>query len=122
MADDWFGHRDPLTGKKRGNPDEWIDWDHILVSAFSTIEAHTDSHGLFRWEIEDEAVYVDAVERIDKFEQSKDQITGSKGYKPSPGAYFTPEVKTRRSNGHIQTFGEYMQAEIAKLSPEVPEG
>lgn len=121
MADDWFGHRDPLTGRKRGNPNEWIDWDHILVSAFSTIEAHTDSHGLFGWELDDEAVYVDAVRKIDKFEESKHLATSGTNYKPTPGEYFVPELKTRRAGGHIQTFKEYMDSQRAKIVEEASE-
>lgn len=118
MSDDWFGHRDPRTGEKFGDRDEWISWDHHLVTAYQTIEAYTDRNGNLRWELEDEAVYVDAVPKIDKFEEAKDLITGAKNYKPTPGEYFVAEVKTRRSSGHIQTFPEYLEAQRKKTLEE----
>ena len=114
MADDYFGHRNPFTGEPQGNPDEWIEWDHFLVTADETIEAHTDQHGLFRWETVDDAVIVNAVRKIDKFEEAKTLITSVKGYKPRAGEYFVPEVKSRRSSGEIQTFPEYLEAQYEK--------
>lgn len=109
--DDWYGHRDPLTGEPLGDRDEWISWDHALADAFQTIEDFTDSaSGLPVWQIEDEAVEVDAVKKINKFRKSVEMATKGtekKPYKPSPGEYFVPKIFSRRSDGSVQSFHEW---------------
>ena len=120
MGDDWFGHRDPLTGESRGDRDEYTSWDYALQNAFQTIEDYTDSRsGLLMWEIEDERAVVDAVRRINKFEQAVALTTAGtekKPYKPRPGEYFVPKMWSRESdeNGDdvYQTMREWIEQQI----------
>ena len=113
MRDDWYGHRDWFTGEPEGDKDEWLDWDHALADAFQHIESFTDSHGLLIWEREDEAVVVEAVRQIDPFEAAKEITTSGKNYKPQPGEYFVPRLKSRRSGGGFQTYEEWVLKDIA---------
>lgn len=119
--DDWFGHRDPLTGAEIGDRDEWTSWDHALANAFQTIEDYSDEYGLLVWERDDEAVEVDAIKKIHPFKRSVDLLTkGSqkKPYEPRPGEYFIPKMKTRRKdedgNPKYQTYSEWVKAEAEK--------
>ena len=53
---------------------------------------------------------IDAVKKIHPFKESIDLVTkGTKKhpYQPAAGEYFVPKVKSRRSNGHLQTFSEW---------------
>jgi hypothetical protein len=110
MNDPWYGHRDLTTGMPYGDRDGWLEWDYALVSAYQTIEDFTDNNGLLKWEMDDDAVFVDAKRQIDKFEEAKQQTTGGTKYKARDGEYFIPDVKTRRSDGHFQTFTEWVEA------------
>lgn len=97
MGDDWFGHRNVWTFEPEGDKDEWTEWDYLLSRAFQTVEDWTDSHGLLKYEVDDPKgrVYVEAVRKIDKFEEAKEAVTGGKNYKPKPGEYFIPRVEKR---------------------------
>lgn len=116
MRDDWFGHRDPLTGEPLGDRDEWLDWDHALAYAFQTIEDYSDSAGLLQWQLDDEAVEVNAIRKINKFQAAVDVMTKSRGgkpYEPKPGEYFVADLFTRRADGHIQTYREWVEKQVA---------
>ena len=116
MGDDWYGHRDPMTGLPFGDKDEWIDWDHALLFAFQTIEDFTDKgSGLLAWETDDEYVEVNAIKKINKFQEAVDLKTkgsAKKPYKPEPGEYFIPDMFSRRKdeNGEevFQTYSEWV--------------
>lgn len=120
MGDDWFGHRDPLTGEPRGDRDEYTSWDYALQNAFQTIEDYTDSKsGLLVWELEDENAYVTADKRYNKFQAAIDKKTqGSKNkpYQPEPGEYFVPGLKSHvvDENGdyQFQTMREWIEQQI----------
>lgn len=119
--DDHFGHRDPFTGEPRG--EGWTSWDYALVNALQVIEDYTDKYGILVWERDDEAVEIDAVKRIHKFQSAVDRATAGtdkKPYKPSPGEYFVPEIWSRRTdeqgNEVIQTYDEWLAKEIAKAT------
>ena len=114
MGDDWFGHRHPWSGEKMGDRDEWIEWDHILSRTLQTIEDYSDQYGLLAWQLDDDAVVVDAKPKIHKFEQAKQEIENGKNYKHAPGRYFVPDLYTRRSDGHIQTFREWIEKMAAE--------
>lgn len=121
MGDDWFGHRDPLTGMPQGDKDEYLSWDWALLNAFQTIEDYSDKHGLPTWEIDDERVVVEAHRRIDKFQRAIDERTRStkaREYKPVPGEYFVPDVHSREidENGNevFNTFREWVEKSIEK--------
>lgn len=122
MGDDWFGHRDPFTGEPVGDKDEYLTWDYALMNAFQTIEDYTDQKsGLPVWELDDEAVYVDAVRKTNKFQQAIDEATrGSKTkpYQPSPGEYFVPDMNTRRKDGEgkpvFQTYSEWVKKSVSE--------
>lgn len=121
MGDDWFGHRDPLTGEPQGDKDEYLRWDWALLNAFQTIEDYSDKHGLPTWEIDDERVVVEAHRRIDKFQRAIDERTRStekKQYKPVPGEYFVPVVHSREFDDAgkevFNTFREWVQKSIAE--------
>lgn len=124
MRDDWFGHRDPFTGDEIGDRDEWLSWDHALVSAFQTIESYTDEYGLHAWEVADEAVEVMAVSKTNKFMAAKERIernrSKKKNYTPPAGEYFVPEVKTRRSGNAYWTFDEWVKHETDKIEEDTP--
>lgn len=101
-----------------GDPSRWTDWDYALGYAIQIIEDFTDQYGLLAWEVEDEAVEIDAVKRRHKFKAAMDRATAGsdkKPYKPEPGEYFVPEVWSRRSDGRIQTFSEWVQSHAEKV-------
>ena len=122
MGDDWFGHRDPLTGEPRGDKGEFLSWDWSLLNAFQTIEDYTDSKsGLPIWEMDDERVVVDAVRKVNKFQRSIDERTKGtekKPYKPVPGEYFVPNMWSREKDESgesvFQTFREWVEKSIEK--------
>lgn len=117
MHDDWFGHRDPLTGRPTGDREEWIEWDHLLADTFQTIEDYTDEYGLLAWKRDDEAVEIDAVRKIHKFKAAVDQATAGsakKPYQPRPGEYFVPRLYSRRSDESTQTFREWIEAQVSE--------
>lgn len=119
MRDDWFGHRNPLTGKPLGDRDEFTAWDHALIGAFQTIEDYTDEYGLLAWEREDPQVAINANRKIHPFKEAlemKTKGTDKKPYKARPGEYFVPEVISQRSDGSIQTMREWIEREIEKES------
>ena len=121
MGDDWFGHRNPLTGAPQGDRDQYLSWDWALLNAFQTIEDYSDKHGLRTWEIDDERVVVEAHRRIDKFQRAIDERTKStekRPYKPVPGEYFIPDVHSREfdedGNEVFNTFREWVEKSIEK--------
>lgn len=117
MRDDWYGHRDPFTGAKMGDKDEWLEWDHLLADTYQIIEDHTDEYGLLVWEREDEAVAIDAVRKIHPFKESVDLVTSgtaNKPYKARPGEYFVPDVSSRRSDDSLQTFRQWIEGQTPK--------
>lgn len=114
MQDDWFGHRNPLTNRPQGDKDAWIDWDHALVSAFQTAEVFTDQDGIYRWDMDNDYVVVDAVRKINKFHEARDLITSGKRYNPRPGEYFVPDVKTRHSSGELPTYLDWVEEQREK--------
>ena len=121
MGDDWHGHRNPFTGMPQGDRNEWTTWDHVLANVLQTIEDYSDQYGLLAWQLDDEPVYVDAVRRIHKFEQARDEATrgtANKPYKPRPGEFFVPRVGTQRSDGKMQTYREWIEAQAAKYAEE----
>lgn len=122
MGDDWYGHRDPLTGEPQGDREEYSSWDWSLLNAFQTIEDYTDSKsGIPEWVLDDERVVVDAIRMVNKFQRSIDEKTkgtDKKPYKPIPGEYFRPEVHSREfdedGNEVFNTFREWVEKSIAK--------
>ena len=113
MRDEWYGHRDTFTFRPDSDREEYLDWDFALFDALQTIEDNTDQYGLLSWELADDAVEVDAIKKVHKFEQARDLATkgsAKKPYQASPGEYFVPDVWTRRSGGHIQTWQEWMES------------
>lgn len=122
MGDDWFGHRNPLTGEKTGDKDEFLSWDWSLLNAFQTIEDYTDQKsGLPIWEMDDERVVVDAIRKTNKFQRSIDERTKgtkTKPYTPIPGEYFVPEMwsreKDENGNDRFQTYREWVVKSLSK--------
>lgn len=122
MGDDWFGHRDPLTGRPMGDRTEYTRWDWALANAVQTIEDFTDEKsGLPQWELDDERVVVDAVRKVNKFQRAIDERTKGtpkKPYKGVPGEYFIPEVHSRETdeegNEVFPTFREWINKNVAK--------
>lgn len=117
MGDDWFGHRDPLTYAKAGNSEEYTAWDWAILNAFQTIEDLTDDKsGLLVWEMEDDSAYVTADRKTNKFEAARDKKTQAKNYKPIPGEYYVPGLKSHRvdddGNYVFQTMRQWMEKEI----------
>ena len=120
MRDDWFGKRDPWTGEPSGTMDEFTSWDYALMDAFQTIEDFTDQKsGIPIWELDDEAVYVDAVRKFNKFQQAIDNATKgskSKAYEPAPGEYFVPDMGTRRKDADgspiFQSYSEWVRKSV----------
>lgn len=111
MEDDWYGHRDPLTGAPTGDRDEWIGWDHTLVNAYQLIQDFTNEHGLLIWEVDDpkERVTVLAERKIDKFKAAVESRTGGKKYKALKGEYFVPKLDLRAKEW--PTFDEWVQSQ-----------
>jgi hypothetical protein len=113
MRDEWYGHRNPLTGEELGDRTEWISWDFALLDAFQTIEDYTDdSSGVPIWELMDEEVDVQANRKINPFLAARDNKTkgtATKPYKPQAGEYFVPVIVSLRPDGHIQTYSEWLK-------------
>src|SRR5690606_5854193 len=80
--DDWYGHRDPLTGHPQGDRDEWVTWDHALANAYQTIEDYSDEYGLLPWTLDDEYIDVYANKKIHKFKAAVDNATKGTEKKP----------------------------------------
>ena len=110
MEDEWFGHRDWWTGAPEGDRTEWVDWDFALVAAFSAIEAYTDSNGIRQWQKEDPEQRIDALRKIDPFNEGVDRIKGSKNYKAKPGEYFVPDMKTARPDKSFWSYQEWVES------------
>lgn len=117
MRDDWYGHRDFFTGKPAGDKDEWTRLDYLVIEAYQIVEDITDETGMLIMDQDDEAVTVGAVRKINKFRAAIDNATkGSekKPYKPRPGEYFVPDIKTRRSGDKRITYTEWREAKLEK--------
>lgn len=100
-----------------GDPHAWTDWDLALAYSIQVIEDFTDQYGLLAWEVEDEAIQIDAVRKIHPFKESVDLVTkGSpkRPYQPAPGEYFVPDMWSRRKDGSIQTFSEWVESTVEK--------
>lgn len=108
MYDDHFGFRDPFTGLPFQEP-EWTEWDYVLAQVDQLIDDYTDSNGLLAWEVDDphHRVRVDAVRKIDRFEQAKQQITNKSRYKPVMGEYFVPRLS--KTTEEWPTHSEYFE-------------
>lgn len=119
MRDEWFGHRNPLTGAPMGDREEYTSWDFALLEALQTVEDFTDSKsGLPIWEVETPWVEVDAVKKVNKFQASIENATKGterKPYKPRPGEYFVPALYSRKTdeegNEVFWTFREWASRE-----------
>lgn len=99
-----------MTGEIVGDPHAHTELDYALEYAIQVIEDFTDQYGLLAWEVDDEAVEVKAIKKIHPFKESMELVTKGtpkKPYQPTAGEYFVPEVRTLRTNGHIQTFTEW---------------
>lgn len=113
LRDDWYGHRDPFSGKPTGDKDEWLDWDYALVDAVQTIEDYSDQYGLLQWELDGDGVVVDAVKKHHPFEAARDaktKGTAKKPYVPDPGEYWVPRMSKQFSDEpDFQTYGEWIE-------------
>lgn len=119
MRDDWHGHRRVSTGLPIGDREEWTEWDHVLLDVFQTIEDYTDEYGLLKWQIDDQAVVVDAKKKIHPFKQAVDQQTSgsaNKPYKSEPGEYFVPDMWSKRKDNEgnevFQGYREWLTQQI----------
>lgn len=117
MQDDWYGHRDWLTWKKRGDKDEWTKWDFALVNALQTIEDFSDDNGILAWEKEDDNAVIDAVKKIDPFREAVEDRTSGKNYKAANGEYFVPHVYAF-GDTELQTFGEWISKPVEDEEPD----
>lgn len=114
MRDDWFGHRDWITGSEVGDKDEWTAWDFAIVEAWQTIEDYTMPSGVLRWEHDDDDLEISADEFIDKFQQAVDAKTSAKKYKPKNGVRFVPNLISRREDESFQTYQEWLSSQWAE--------
>lgn len=121
MGDDWYGHRNPITGEPLGNSEEYLSWDWALLNAYQLIEDYTDDVGLLAWERDDEAANISADRKIHPFHAAKDKKTKGtekKPYKPYPGEYFVPKLTSQRKdeNGDdlFQSYREWVVRSIEK--------
>lgn len=111
LADEWAGWRDPFTGEPNNdNASEWTEWDFLLVQAYQTIEAYTDSNGIRKWQKDDPEERISALRKIDPYQAEIDRITRKKNYKPDPGEFFVPDLKTGREDGKFWTYTEWMDS------------
>ncbi len=123
--DDWFGHRDPLSGNPQGDKDEWTGWDFALVDAYQTIEDYTDQYGILRWVQDDEQVEILAQRKVHKFDAARIKKTSGKNYKVTAGEYFVPSILSHRKddNGRpvYQTFREWVKTQIEDSTVDLDE-
>lgn len=112
MRDDWFGHRDWITGEPVGDRDEWIDWDFAIVDAWQTIEDYTMPSGATRWEHDDDDLEIQAELFIDKFQQAVDQITSAEKYTATNGGRFIPKLISHREDKSFQTYQEWVEGQF----------
>ena len=112
MRDPYFGHRDWYTGEPLRDRDEWTDWDFALIAALQVVEDNMDKHGLLSWEVLHEDMDVNALKKIDKFQAAVARRTkGSKkkGYTPSDGEYFVPELSFLGPEEEYPTYRTYLE-------------
>lgn len=108
FGDPAFGFREGPEGVVYGEV-SWTSWDYALVQALQLIEDYTTDNGLLIWEVDNTAenVMVSAERYIDRFEASRDSITGRKNYKSSPGERFRPRLDLRY--GEWPTFEDWVK-------------
>lgn len=120
MHDDWYGHRDPFTGDPKGDKDEWLEWDFLLLETLQMIEDHTDDTGLLVWETDDPAAVVDAIPKINKFDRAREVKESAKNFKRRPGTRYVPKLWSRRKDDEgedrFQTFREWVERSVAEES------
>lgn len=120
MHDDWYGHRDPFTGDPKGDKDEWLEWDFLLLETIQMIEDHTDDTGLLVWETDDPAAVVDAIPKINKFDRAREVKESAKNFKRRPGTRYVPKLWSRRKDesgeNRFQTFREWIERSVAEES------
>lgn len=110
MQDDWFGHRDPLTGAKLGDRHEWILWDFSLMNAYKLIEDYTDERGILLWEkdMPGEPVIFDTELKLDRATEAvvKAESAHRERMANNPGMYVVVKPKLRAKDWptHIDYF------------------
>lgn len=99
MRDEWFGHRDFLTGKEEGDRTEWTLWDFRLIQVFQLIEDFTDKNGFLAWEVDDpkNRVIVATTREVDRVQQALDiaeKKSDNKSYlERVQGSFMSPILK-----------------------------
>lgn len=122
MRDEWFHHRDIVTGEELGDRTELTDWDFAIIHAFETIEAYTNQNGIFKWHLEDPQEKIGAVLKIDPFQQDVDSITNNPKYKRPNGAYYVPDVRSMRGDESMWTYAEWMESQRAEMAANAEDG
>lgn len=118
MADDWYGHRDPITGDATGDKDEYLDWDYLLLTAYQTLEDFTDpDSGIPQWVLDDPALRVSAERYIHPWHEAVEAKTAGKNYKALPGERFRPVIDSARADGSLWDFSKWIE-EKAKESAD----
>lgn len=119
MWDDWYGHRNPLTGVPTGDQDEWIAWDFALAQAYQTIEYYRDQNGIFQWQKDDPLENIAATRKHDPYQAAVDLMTRGtekKPYKPTPGEYFVPDVKVRNgAKRDMWTYSDWVEFKLKEM-------
>lgn len=113
-GDEWYGHRDPFTGKPVGDKTDWVSWDFSLARAYQTIEYYRDQNGIFQWQKDDPLEDIQAKKKIDPFQASVDSITKHQK-EPVSGQYFVPDVRSRRKGGEMWTYADWLEDRRAKI-------
>lgn len=123
MWDDWYGHRNPLTGKPTGDKDEWVPWDHALAQAYQTVEYYTNQNGIKQWQIDDPLEDIGAIRKFDPYQAAVDSMTkgtAKNPYKPSPGEYFVPDVKIRKgAKREMWTYADWVTAKTQEMRDKI---
>lgn len=108
MNDEWFGNRSVVDGRPLGDQPEWIAWDFALAKAFQTVSDFTGPDGIEQWVKDDPAAVINAKRVIDPFQEAVDEITHGAKYKPANGERFVPDISSRRSDGSLWTYREWV--------------
>lgn len=115
MRDEWFGHRDPLTGKEQGDREEWVTWDFRLIQVFQLIEDFTDQHGFLAWEIDDpkNRTLVETTFEVDRAQQALNIAEKKKSNRDKldkvEGSYLAPKLKRMNPGSEWPSHEEYFE-------------
>lgn len=110
-ADEYYGHRHSITGKPRGDREEWLPIDFLLARAYDEIKSFTRRSGVFEWVHDDPEVEIEAERDIDRFNAYVENVTkgtDKNPYKPVPGESWVPKIVSQREDKSVWSYTDWL--------------